>query len=90
VTLSPLIKFKILDFAGTIDYKELNPPEINYIENCGALIFVMDVKSESYKDAINYLLDTIKVIKKLNQKINYHVFIHKTDSEIYLPDDNKN
>ena len=59
VTLSPFIKFKILDFAGTIDYKELNPPEINYIENCGALIFVMDVKSESYRDAINYLLDTI-------------------------------
>jgi Ras-related GTP-binding protein C/D len=52
VNLSPMIKFKILDFAGTVDFNELNPPEINYLENCGALIFVMDVKSEMFSESI--------------------------------------
>ena len=44
VNLSPLIQFKILDFAGNFDFKDVNPPEMSYLENCGAMIFVLDVQ----------------------------------------------
>ncbi len=88
VNLSPMIKFKIFDFAGTVDFNELNPPEINYIENCGALIYVMDVKSETLEHNIQYLLSILKVVSKINPRISYHVFIHKTDCEVY-PEENK-
>jgi hypothetical protein len=29
VTMSPFIKFNILDFAGTYDLKDPSPPELN-------------------------------------------------------------
>ena len=44
VNLSPLIAFKILDFSGNFDFKDVNPPEMSYLENCGAMIFVLDVQ----------------------------------------------
>jgi Ras-related GTP-binding protein C/D len=44
INLSPLIQFKILDFSGSFEFKDINPPEQSYLENCRCMIFVFDVQ----------------------------------------------
>lgn len=53
--IGALLNFKLYDFAGNFDLNDINPPEISYLENCGAFIFVLDVQNDekhSYEDAL--------------------------------------
>ena len=38
---------------------------------------------DPYHEAIEYLKQTIQFLKKNNTNLLYHVFIHKTDSEMF-------
>lgn len=52
ITMGPYIKFNILDFSGNNDLKDLSPPEITALENCGVMIFVLDIQVNFMKKPI--------------------------------------
>ena len=62
VTMSPFIKFNILDFSGSYDLKDHSPPELSALAQCGVMIFVLDVLVEPYKEAVKYFVDAMNVI----------------------------
>ena len=64
--LGPLINFKILDFSGTFDFKDVNPPEASYLEQCGAMIFVLDVQ------VIYYIKNEKKKLRNNQTKEIHH------------------
>lgn len=81
VTMSPYIKFNILDFSGSYDIKDPSPPELAALEQCGVMIFVLDVLIEPYIDAVRYLVEAMHVLHKRNPNCLYHVFVHKADPD---------
>eukprot|EP00828_Plagiopyla_frontata_P009258 TRINITY_DN14763_c0_g1_i4.p1 TRINITY_DN14763_c0_g1~~TRINITY_DN14763_c0_g1_i4.p1 ORF type:complete len:253 (-),score=51.44 TRINITY_DN14763_c0_g1_i4:53-811(-) len=64
--------------------------EINSLENCGALIYVLDVSTEPYSEALKYLSQTIIFMQQTNPKIYYHVFLHKIDADNLALEEKKN
>ena len=40
----PYVQINIHDFPGNFDFKDANPPEITLLENCGAMIYIIDVQ----------------------------------------------
>lgn len=62
VTMSPYIKFNILDFSGSYDLKDPSPPELAALEQCGVMIFVFDVLIEPFTDAVRYFVEAMKVM----------------------------
>jgi len=85
------MKINIHDFPGTFDFKEqAGPTEIGIIENCGAMIFVIDLQVEPYFESIGYLIECMKYCNKINPKMIYNIFLHKIDAEIFAADEKKN
>jgi Ras-related GTP-binding protein C/D len=62
VTMSPFIKFNILDFSGSYDLKDPSPPELSALAQCGVMIFVFDVLVEPYKEGVKYFVDAMNVM----------------------------
>jgi len=90
VTMSPYIKFNILDFSGSYDLKDPSPPEMAALEQCGVMIFVLDVLIEPYTDAVGYLVEAMNMMHKRNPNCLYHVFVHKADPDQWGMEDKKN
>ena len=90
--IGTLLNFKLYDFAGNFDLNDINPPEISYLENCGAFIFVLDVQNDekqSYDDALQYLTKTIEFVQKHNTHLLFHLFVHKVDSDKFAVEEKK-
>mmetsp|Transcript_25171 Transcript_25171/g.29262 ORF Transcript_25171/g.29262 Transcript_25171/m.29262 type:complete len:318 (-) Transcript_25171:115-1068(-) len=83
------VQINIHDFPGSFDFKDANPPEITILENCGVMIYIIDVQAEPYSDAITYLISCMKFLLKINPKIICKVFLHKTDAEAFIGEDRK-
>ena len=90
--IGALLNFKLYDFAGNFDLNDINPPEISYLENCGAFIFVLDVQNDekqNFDDALQYLTKTIDFVQKHNNHLLFHIFVHKVDSEKFAVEEKK-
>lgn len=46
-------------------------------------------EKEFFAEALDYLLKTVEFAQKQNNKLNYHVFVHKVDSEKYAVDEKR-
>eukprot|EP01016_Furgasonia_blochmanni_P011133 TRINITY_DN1492_c0_g1_i28.p2 TRINITY_DN1492_c0_g1~~TRINITY_DN1492_c0_g1_i28.p2 ORF type:complete len:287 (-),score=65.73 TRINITY_DN1492_c0_g1_i28:1009-1869(-) len=89
VSISSFISFNILDVSGKYDIKTHLPTEATLFQNCKAMIYVIDIQSQPYDDTLNYFLNTIRVLSKMNPDMRYSVFIHKIDTESFQTEDRK-
>ncbi len=76
----------MVDFPGNYNIKN---DQAYQIQNCGALIYVIDAQQQDYESACVRLRDLIKQTSELKQNIVYEVFIHKVDSDMFMTDDQK-
>lgn len=79
------LDFQLWDFPGKLDISHLRDKEdTNTIEKifveARVLIFVIDPVEEKHSIAIDRLHGTILEAYKINPKIKFEVFIHKSDS----------
>jgi len=64
--------------------------DVNTIQNCGSLIFVIDAQAQGeYEGPCARLRDFIKIALKINKNISYEVFIHKVDTDMFVSDEQK-
>lgn len=75
-----------MDFPGNSNIKA---DQSYQIQNCGALIYVIDAQHQDYESACMRLRDLIKQTCELKQNIAYEVFIHKVDGDMFMTDDQK-
>ncbi|XP_076371500.1 ras-related GTP-binding protein D-like isoform X4 [Tachypleus tridentatus] len=76
------IQFQIWDFPGEIDIFDPTFDSETIFGSCGAIVFVIDAQDD-YLEALNILHRTIFQAYKINCKIHFEVFIHKTDGLLY-------
>ena len=86
---NPNIQFQIKDFPGIKELRESDPKDVQHLQNCGSLIYVIDAHEQDKDMACNKLFDIIKVAHKVNPNITFEVFIHKVDSDLFMHDDQK-
>ncbi|KYQ89539.1 Ras-related GTP-binding protein [Tieghemostelium lacteum] len=85
ISNSSFVQFQIWDFPGQIDFFD---PTFDYdfiLNNCGAIVFVIDAQDE-ITEALQKLHQTIVKVYQINPAIHFEVFIHKSDG---LSDDHK-
>jgi len=80
------IYYNVVDFPGNYILK--NDLQ-RHISQCGALIYVIDAQSQDYDNACGKLNDLIKQTSQVKPNLNYEVFIHKIDSDLFSSDDAK-
>lgn len=83
------IQFTIKDFPGNYDLKETSPSDVAAIKNCGSLIYVIDAQPQDYEMNCTKLRDIIKTCQAINKSIQYEIFIHKVDTDMFLSDEQK-
>ncbi|MFX1313289.1 MAG: ADP-ribosylation factor-like protein [Promethearchaeota archaeon] len=79
------LKFKILDFRGNEGNRNEFLKNFNEIINDTEEIFyVINVQDfKNYELALNFLQEIIERIKKLNMKIEFTIFLHKYDPDLF-------
>ncbi|EAL65174.1 Ras-related GTP-binding protein [Dictyostelium discoideum AX4] len=85
ISNSSFVQFQIWDFPGQLDFFD---PSFDYeyiLNNCGAIVFVIDAQDEII-EALQKLHQTIAKVYQINPNIHFEVFIHKSDG---LSDDHK-
>ena len=80
------IEFNVVDFPGNYLLKS---DSVSHIQNCGALIYVIDAHYADYESACQKLYDVIQRTSQIKADIWYEVFIHKVDSDMFMNDDQK-
>ena len=80
------IFFNVVDFPGNYIMKSDLQRQM---ANCGALIYVIDAQSQEYETACIKLRDLIKQTSEVKPNLNYEIFIHKIDSDLFMTDDQK-
>lgn len=78
------IYFNTVDFPGNYVLKSDLQRQIS---QCGALIYVIDAQHQEYESACIKLRDLIKQTSEVKPNLNYEVFIHKVDSDMFMTDD---
>lgn len=86
---NPYIQLTIKDFPGNYELRSSSPADVATIKNCGTLIYVIDAQPQEYEGNCSKLRDIIKTCSEINKNIQYEVFIHKIDSDMFLSDDQK-
>ena len=89
------VQFQIWDFPGDFDFKD----ELMYggqvvteemmFSKCGALVFCIDAQDEPYSEALARLQETIVRAHAVKPDIEFEIFIHKVDGDLFLSDDHK-
>ena len=59
------------------------------MSQCGALVYVLDAQQSDYESPLKKLRELIKQINEVKPNLNYEVFIHKVDTDIFLTNDQK-
>ena len=78
------IEFNVVDFPGNYMLKS---DSMQHIQNCGALIYVIDAHYADYESACQKLYEVIQRTSQIKSDIWYEVFIHKVDSDMFMNDD---
>jgi len=79
----------IYDFPGKYDFKDATPEEIQSIQKCGSVIYVIDVQDDNIHEPISYLIECMKFLNNINSQIVYNIFLHKTDVEAFAIEEKK-
>ena len=53
------------------------------MSQCGALVYVLDAQQSDYESPLKKLRELIKQINEVKPNLNYEVFIHKVDTDIF-------
>ncbi len=59
------------------------------MSQCGALVYVLDAQQSDYESPLKKLRELIKQINEVKPNLNYEVFIHKVDTDIFQTNDQK-
>ena len=59
------------------------------MSQCGALVYVLDAQQSDYESPLKKLRELIKQINEVKPNLNYEVFIHKIDTDIFQTNDQK-
>lgn len=59
------------------------------MSQCGALVYVFDAQQSDYESPLKKLRELIKQINEVKPNLNYEVFIHKVDTDIFQTNDQK-
>jgi len=79
----------IYDFPGKYDFKDATPEDIQNIQKCGSVIYVLDVQDDNINEPIGYLIECMKHLNTINPQIVYNIFLHKTDVEAFAIEEKK-
>ena len=74
------LHYELVEIPGQMDIFESTVP-LNHeglFSNCDAVIFIIDC-SDIYESALPYLYQIVTSAHKINPRIRFEVFIHKTD-----------
>jgi len=85
ISNSSFVQFQIWDFPGQVDFFDPSFDYEHILNNCGAIVFVIDAQDE-ITEALHKLHQTIVKVYQINPNIHFEVFIHKSDG---LSDDHK-
>eukprot|EP00826_Nyctotherus_ovalis_P053161 TRINITY_DN6861_c0_g2_i6.p1 TRINITY_DN6861_c0_g2~~TRINITY_DN6861_c0_g2_i6.p1 ORF type:complete len:203 (+),score=69.67 TRINITY_DN6861_c0_g2_i6:111-719(+) len=86
-TNNPYIQFKVYDIPSTIAFDEFCKPEHSAVQQCGALIYVIDAKATPYDKACASFNEAVVTLLKYVPKLNFEVFIHKVDGDTFTKGD---
>lgn len=97
VANNAFVQFQIWDFPGYFDLEhdtlmygdEQLTNEMVLGQEQTAIIFVIDAQDEPYQEALQYLVHTFHTACRYNPNINFEVFIHKVDGDLFLTDEQK-
>ena len=77
------VKFQVWDFPGQHDWINDPPQSFNFrqfLEGCGAIVFVIDVSAEdTLQEAQDRMIDIIAAAHPVNSTTHFEVFLHKVD-----------
>ncbi|KAI6661666.1 hypothetical protein LOD99_13538 [Oopsacas minuta] len=80
IETNTFLHYELVEIPGQMDIFESTVP-MNHeglFSNCDAVIYIIDC-SDSYESALPYLYQIVTCAHKINPKIRFEVFIHKTD-----------
>lgn len=87
VARNPLVRFKVFDFPGSVNFDETLDPML--FNKTGAVVFVIDAQEEPYGKALQMAKRVIELAHKINHKITFDILIHKVDGDQFFSDDHK-
>ncbi|GBG29069.1 Ras-related GTP-binding protein C [Hondaea fermentalgiana] len=95
VANNPFVQFEIWDFPADVNLSEgimfadqLLSPDLIF-GNCAALAFIIDAQDDPSSEALTKLHEIVSVARHVNPDMNYEVFIHKVDGDLFLSEDHK-
>jgi len=56
----------------------------------GAIVYVYDAQQANKDECCTDIKNIVSAAHKVNDKINYNVFIHKVDNDMFNTEDQKN
>lgn len=86
---NPLVNFDVYDFPGNINYDAVESHIDADINVPQAVCFVVDAQDEPYTEALDRCSSIFHAVYRKNNKVNFNVFIHKVDGELFLVEDHK-
>ncbi|CAM9109327.1 unnamed protein product [Scytosiphon promiscuus] len=94
VSHNEYVKFQIWDFPGDYDGGKLmiqgeEVDESLIFRGMAVLVLVVDAQEDPVEEALGGLLNIIKNAYAVNPMLNFEIFIHKIDGDIYLTDEPK-
>eukprot|EP00386_Alphamonas_edax_P008172 GDKI01026878.1.p1 GENE.GDKI01026878.1~~GDKI01026878.1.p1 ORF type:complete len:239 (+),score=73.14 GDKI01026878.1:101-817(+) len=80
-----LLKCAIVDFPGGFPFDDASEQAV--FAKAAAVIIVIDAQNEPYTNDVAYATDVIRRAYMVNRNINFEVFIHKVDGDLFALDD---
>mmetsp|Transcript_4115 Transcript_4115/g.8891 ORF Transcript_4115/g.8891 Transcript_4115/m.8891 type:complete len:442 (+) Transcript_4115:76-1401(+) len=94
VANNPFVQFEIWDFPADCSLEEGVAFEDQRLSadlifgNCAALAFIIDAQDDP-TTALGKLHEVVTVAREVNPDMNFEIFIHKVDGDLFLSEDHK-
>lgn len=86
VTRNAGIRFKVLDFPGSVTFDE---PDAMLFSKANSVVYVINAQEEPYTEAITNAARLIELASRINRRISFDILIHKVDGDQFYLDDQK-
>eukprot|EP00388_Colpodella_angusta_P019897 GDKJ01049703.1.p1 GENE.GDKJ01049703.1~~GDKJ01049703.1.p1 ORF type:complete len:382 (-),score=88.42 GDKJ01049703.1:142-1287(-) len=83
---NPLMKCVVVDFPGSYQFDD---QDAALFQKTSAIIIVVDAQNEPYVHEATYAAEVIRRAYSVNRNINFEVFVHKVDGELFAIDETR-